>query len=89
MTTTRLNLPVDQAIERIKLASRGRRICLHAGFNGAPVTPIGEYGERVKCGAVVRVTMRDLEHFLLSLRNLTSEPFLVHIGICDKYVWVG
>lgn len=87
-TTVRLNLPVDQAIKRIRQAARGRRICLHAGFTGVPAAPVDE-SERVKCGAVVRVTMRDLEHYLLLLRDLTSEPFLVPIGIADDYVWVG
>lgn len=87
-TTTRLNLPADQAIERIKREARGRRICLHAGFTGVPAAPTDPY-ERVRFGAVVRVSMRDLERFLLSLPNLTDEPFLVPVAIADGYVWVG
>ena len=85
------NLPVGQAIARVRASAKGRRIFLHIRFNGAPVAPLDCY-EQVRVDGCVRVSMNDLEDFLLatsSSSHSAEAQFLVRVVVEPGYVWVG
>lgn len=89
-TSTRLNLPVDQAIKLIRREARGRKVYLHAELIGRPAAPLDHY-ERVRSTGVLLVTAKSLEQFLLNCERcrVAEGPFLVPIHVDGGYVWVG
>lgn len=89
-TPIRLNLPVDQAIERIKREARGRKLYMHADITCRPAAPM-DSDERTKSSHVLQVTVPSLARFLLNCHENTGghAPFVVPICIDGEYVWVG
>jgi hypothetical protein len=88
MAETRLNLPVDLAIARIRKDARGRALYIRVVFSARPAVSACDH-ERIDVSAYLKVSFAQVAKLLSGKIGRRESAWLVPIVVEDGYVWVG